>query len=123
MRVEVSGQLSNQATREEISALWALTRDTVSIPSLERTSPESQPVLQTPKRVRRHLDPAKVAELTAAYGWPSSRLEYGCEGGMAEAKVSDVDIRAGRVSPLPHPTDLPLGTCFKLAAEAEDLAQ
>jgi len=25
--VEVSGQLSNQAIREEIDALWALTRD------------------------------------------------------------------------------------------------
>lgn len=37
-------------------------------PGSPRTSPESQPVLQTLKRVCRRLDPAKVAELTAAYG-------------------------------------------------------
>jgi len=67
--VEVSGQLSNQAIREEINALWILTRDNVSVTSLERTPPESQPLaLHTPKRVCRRLDPAKVEELTAAYG-------------------------------------------------------
>ena len=64
----MSGQLSNQGIREEISALWALTRENESITSVERPSPEPQPALNSPKRVCRRLDPAKVLELIAAYG-------------------------------------------------------
>jgi len=65
--VEVSGQLSNQAIKERINALWSLTRDNVPTTSLERTSSGSQPALRTPKRVCRRLEPAKVAALIQGY--------------------------------------------------------
>jgi hypothetical protein len=61
--VEVSGQLSNQAIKERINALWALTRDNVSTPSWACNSPVSKPNLRTPKRVCRRLDLTKVEEL------------------------------------------------------------
>lgn len=60
-------------------------------------------------------------DMTVPHMFDSDVMQMPCE--RRTAVVSDVDLRAGRVSPLPHPTDLPLGTCFKLAAEAEDLAQ
>jgi hypothetical protein len=65
--VEVSGQLSNQAVKERINALWSLTRDKVSILPWDDNSPVSEPTLRTPKRVCRRLDPAKVEELIHGY--------------------------------------------------------
>jgi DNA-directed RNA polymerase specialized sigma24 family protein len=66
-RVEVSGQLSNQAIRVRIDALWSLTRDNVSTTSWAHNSPVSEPALRTPKRVCRRLDPSKVEELIQGY--------------------------------------------------------
>jgi DNA-directed RNA polymerase specialized sigma24 family protein len=65
--VEVSGQLSNQAIKERIDALWSLTRDNVPTASLERAPSESQSILRAPKRVLRRLQPEKVEELIQGY--------------------------------------------------------
>jgi hypothetical protein len=67
MLVEVSGQLSNQAIREEINTLFALTRDNVLGASPEQTSSEPQPSLRSPKRVIRRLEPDKLEELIQGY--------------------------------------------------------
>jgi DNA-directed RNA polymerase specialized sigma24 family protein len=66
-RLEVSGQLSNQAIKETINALWSLTRDNVSTTSWAHNSPVSEPALRTPKRVCRRLGPANVEELIQGY--------------------------------------------------------
>ncbi len=66
-RVEVSGQLSNQAIKDRINALWSATRDNVPSASLESISSDPQPSLRTPKRVLRRLGPDKVEELIRAY--------------------------------------------------------
>ena len=65
--MEVSGQLSNQAIKERVNALWSLTRDNVPTTSLGRTSPESQPAVRTPERICRRLGPAQVEELIQGY--------------------------------------------------------
>ena len=65
--MEVSGQLSNQAIKERIDALWSLTRDNVSTTSWAHNSPASEPTIRTPKRVCRRLDPAKLEELIHGY--------------------------------------------------------
>ena len=65
--MEVSGQLSNQAIKEGITALWSLTRENLPTTSLELSSPESQPALRTPRRALRRLAPGKVEELIQGY--------------------------------------------------------
>jgi hypothetical protein len=65
--VELTGQLSNQAIKEGITALWSLTRENLPTTSLELSSPESQPALRTPRRALRRLAPGKVEELIQGY--------------------------------------------------------
>jgi DNA-directed RNA polymerase specialized sigma24 family protein len=76
--VEVSGRLSNQAIRDEINALWSLTRENVPTTSRDRTSPVSEPALRNPKRNCRRLKPAKVEELIQGYieGVPVDELAF-----------------------------------------------
>jgi DNA-directed RNA polymerase specialized sigma24 family protein len=73
----VSGQLSNQAIKEGIDALWPLTRENVPTTSLERASlDESGPAPRTPKRVLRRLAPNQIEELIQGYveGVPADEL-------------------------------------------------
>jgi DNA-directed RNA polymerase specialized sigma24 family protein len=65
--VEVSGQLSNQAIKERIDALWDMTRVNVPAAPRERTTSESQDVLRIPKRLLRRLGQAQVEELIQGY--------------------------------------------------------
>jgi len=76
--VEVSGQLSNQASKERIDSLWPLTRENVPITSLERTSPESQPAIRISERVCRRLEPVKVEELIQGPYLDGVPVDGGC---------------------------------------------
>jgi hypothetical protein len=65
--VEVSGQLSNQAMRERINALWSLTRDNVldNVLGAQLTGVRTGPA--NAETSLPALDPAKVEELIHGY--------------------------------------------------------